>query len=265
MNEENMKIGMIDQSIFAMSKTKEYPSLVKQKMSRALSFALLLSILLTMITYIVPMIGYQYSLGGLENFFTERIPTFSIEKGEMTMDGTLDIQLAGFQLKADSQKERYTKEDVDSDLIGQVLISKSNLLFKDLGQVFEIQFVDIPLATINNQSLVGLIPYIHGIEIGMFFVLVLATFFRYLVGAVGYALVGMTFTSMQQIPLTFSELFKIGIYCKVFSALASAINETLGYPIPFEYWYSIGMIISLVYLTRGIAAHRKNEPSKGSM
>lgn len=262
MRDKSTKIGVIDQGILAVSKTKEYPALVRQSMGRVLNFALVISILLTIIVYLIPMLAYQWSLGGLETFFQERIPTFTIANGKMEMEGELDMELLGIQIKADSSKEKYTMDDIDSEKIAQVLISNSNLLIKDLGQVFEINFETMK-GTINNQTLVGMVPYLYGAEVVLILFGIIALFLRYLLGAFGYALIGMTVASLRQIPLNLQDLFKIGIYCKVLSALVGAVNEVLAYPIPVEYWYSIGMLISFVYLTKGIVAHKTNESSKG--
>lgn len=265
MNEktQTVKIGITDQFMLAISKIKEYPKLVKQKTGRAVNYAFLMTLLLTFIAYLIPLIGFHISIGSYEELFRERIPAFVLENGEMKMDGKVDINMGGIRMLVDSEVEQYTKNDLEEEPLLQMLIGKKNVIFSEFGEVFEIKFNAFSNIKATNETLVGLTPILYTAEAISIFMMLVMQFFRYLIGACGYALLGLSMASMRKVSLSFSELFKIGIYGKTFAAIAGAINETLGYPIGAEYWYSIGMCITFFYVVRGIAAHdtAKNEPT----
>lgn len=256
MNEYNTKIGIIDQFIYAVSKMKEYPSLIKQGTGRVLSFAFLMTMLLTSINFVIPLLGYQLSFGGFENFFLHKIPEFTIKNGQMEMDGKLDMNLLGLSVVADSEQEQYTEQDLDENALAQVMISKNNIIIKNIFQVVDIPLKYMSHITINNQSLVKLIPYIYVMELITIGMMLAMEFFNYLVGAIGYACVGLSFVSLRpSLALNFKDLIKIGIYCKVLSAFIGAINEGFGFVIELGYWHTIGMFISFAYLIKAITLY----------
>lgn len=267
MDTQIIKISIIDQFMLAVSKIKEYPKLVKQKMGRAVNYAFLVTLLITCIAYLIPLFGFHISIGGYEKFFLESIPSFAIENGEMKMDGKIDINMGGVVILADSSKQEYTSGDLKEDAMLQLLISKSNVILYEFGKAFEIKLSSLSQFKVTNQTLVEFIPALYVGEVFSILIMLVIQFFRYLVGACGYAILGLSLASMRKVSLSFSELVKIGIYGKTLAAIAGAINEAMGYPIGVEYWYSVGMCISLFYVIRGIAAHdsSRNEPTANLM
>ena len=263
MNEQNKQISIIDQFIYAISKIKAYPLLVKQSMGEVFKFVVIISILITGISFVIPVIGYHISLGGLQNFFQERLPRFTIENGELTMDGKLDMDLFGVGIKVDPNVEKYTEKDLDENSLGEILISKTNIIISNVMIVNEIPFDGLNGSKITNDSFVDLIPYIYGAEVFLVFMMILSQIVVYLAGAAGYILIAFVFLPLKsEVRLTATDLFKIGVYCKTLSALLTAINSTLGYVVGYDLWYTLSIIISWVYFFKGIMAH--NEKNKMS-
>lgn len=262
MKEDNNKIGIIDQFIYAVSKTKEYPKLIQQRMGRVLNFAFVMSILITIISFVIPLVGYQLSLSGLHDFFKEGIPEFTIQDGELTMDGTIDMTVSGVEIKVDPSVEKYTTKDLDENSLAQILVSKHNVLIKNIMLVDEISFDTIKGITINNDFLVSMIPFIYGIEVFLVVMMIITQFISYLMGAAGYALVALSFISLKpniSSRIAIPDLFKIGIYCKTLTSFLTAINESLGYPIGIQYWQTAVCLIAFVYLAKGVTAYVSND------
>lgn len=256
MNESNTKISIIDQFLYAVSKPKQYQALIKQSTGRVIGFVLVMAMLITTMNFIIPLVGYQWSLGGLEQFFRNKIPKFTIEHGVLEMEEPLNMNVFGVSIVVDPEKESYTPQDFDDDVLLQVMISKHNMLIKNMIQVVELPFEYLSNLTINNESLVKSIPYLYMIQLVAIGVTLTIQFFYYLLGAVGYAFIGLALIGMRpSISLTWKELIKIGIYAKALTAFLGALNEGMGYPVGIGYWHMIGMFVSLVYMTKAIATY----------
>ena len=258
MKESNNKISIIDQFIYAVFKTKEYPTLLKQGMGRALNFAFVMSILITIMAFVIPLVGYQLSLSGLRNFFKEGIQEFTIEDGVLTMDGMIDMNFFGIDVTVDPSVEQYTANDFDENALAQILVSKHNVIIKNTIFVDNISFSSLKDITINNDFLVQLVPFIYGTEVFLVIMILIMQFLWYLLGAAGYTLVALSFVSLKPTvsqTIAISDLFQIGIYCKTLMSFLTAMNESLGYPIGVQYWQTATCVITFFYLSKGVSAY----------
>lgn len=267
MKERNYKMSIIDQFIYAVSKPKEYPKLIQQKMGRVLNFAFVISVLMTIISFVIPLVGYQLSLSGLHDFFKEGIPQFQIQDSELQMDGTLEMSVFGIDIQVDPTVEKYTINDLDDSVFAQILVSKTNAVVYNTMFVNEISFDSIKGITIDNNFLVEMVPVIYGMEVIAVFMMIISQFIAYLMGAAGYAFVALSFLSLKPnmtSTIAIVDMFKIGVYCKALMSFLTAINESLGYVVGIYYWQTAVCLVSFVYLAKGVTAYvaKKNTPSE---
>lgn len=253
MNVEDKKIGIIDQFIYAISNSREYKRLTSQSMGRVLNFALVMAFMLSVITYVLPTLAFHVGVGGLENLFLNKIPKFEIKNGAMTLEEPIEIQGNGIIISANSNENTFSAKDLKYEQAIEILISKNNVVIQDLGQVFTISLDKLEGLTLSNQSLIKWIPYIYFAEGMTLFFMIIGQFSWYLLSAFGYACFGLSLVYLHKKQnFTFSRLFKIAIYSKVFCGIIGAINEVLHSVIPFEFWYSISMFITFFYISRAI-------------
>ena len=70
-------------------------------------------------------------MGGFENLFLERIPGFTLEKGEFHSESPIDFTIGGVvRVKADSSVEQFKESDFQSDYVQELLVGKKNILIK---------------------------------------------------------------------------------------------------------------------------------------
>lgn len=263
MNNDDTKVGIIDQFVYAILKSREYKRLTNQTMGRVLNFAFLMAFLLSLITYFIPTLAFHVGVGGLENLFLNKVPKFEIKQGIMTIEEPITIQTNEVFITVNSEKNTFSSKDLKYEQPIEVLVSKHNIVIQDLGQVLTISLDKLEGISLNNHSFVELIPFIYLAEGITLFFMIIGQFCWYLLGAFGYACFGLSLVYLHKKQnFTFSKLFKIAIYSKVFCGVIGAINEALHSVIPFEYWYSIAMFITFFYISKAIRYEGEEKKNK---
>lgn len=259
---EYVRMGVIDQFIASITKWKSYKELSQRKSGTVVRYVSILILLTTVMTALIPMLGFSISVGGYENFFKNQIPPFELKDGTFHIENKIDINLGAITYVADSNVEAYTKDDVDPTKIQQVFISKSNIAVYEFGRFFTISLEQLKGITLTNDTLVNFIPYIYVIEAICLFVIFLIQCGSFALSAFFYSLLGKLMCTSKKIELTFSQIFKISVYAKTLAVILDAGNQTMGYVIPAEYWYVISVTMTYVYLSFGIASHDTKKKTK---
>lgn len=253
MNRDDTRIGIIDQFLYAVSNSKAYSKLVKQTMGRVLTFAMVVAFVMSIITYVLPTMAFHISVGGLENLFVNKLPQFELKQGVMKIEQPIRIQSDGVSIQIDDTKEKVLLSDLKQETPIEILVGKKNMVVQDLGRVFVIPLERLGGFVLNNQSATEFIPFIYIAEGITLIFMMIGQFCWYLLGAFGFAFFGLSLVYLhRKRNFTLSKLFKIAIYGKVLSTLLGGVNEALHSIIPFEYWYSISMFITFIYISRAI-------------
>ncbi len=263
METEQQKIGVLDQFILAVSRPKEYKKLIVLKTGKIVLYTILMAFCLTVMSYMIPAVGWLLSYHGFEGFVGNHIPEFSFVNGQLDMKDDIVIEQTGVsRIIIDTSKETVSKKDLEEGYMQQVLISKNNILISSMTTTNEIEFKKLKDVSFSKASLVKLAPIFYlilAIAVGMEFIAVLL---EYMFSAFIYGLIAMFYTSMEGKNISLGDAVKAAIYAKTLAAVFGAFNTVMGSFIPDSIWGFLSMFITMLLLLLGIRSDDKEDPKQ---
>lgn len=254
------RIGFFEQFYVALIKHRKYKELVGLPKRQHLVYFFGITFLLALIAYVVPMASFLMGLGGYEQFFTEKLPAFSIENGELSIETALDFRLNGLHIIMDDSVEAYTQADVEQAEENILYFSKSNIVTNLSTIPLEIQYGLFGTDKIDNQ-------YMAGLSVEFYVMVVVAGLLAWLLQMLSYAFLallfavcGMGVNRMSGADLPFKKLFCIAIYAEsVFALTSHLVAYFVSSGLMFVIYF-ISAIISLRALNTGILVHVSTPP-----
>lgn len=261
METEQQKIGILDQFILAVSRPKEYKKLILLKPGKVIVYTLLMAVILTVMSYMIPIAGWLLSYRGFEGFVKNQIPEFSFSDGQLTMKSEIVIEQAGVsRVIVDTSKKEVTREDLEKEYAQQILVGKNNMLISSMDTVREIKFKDFKNLSFNKNSLLKLKPIFYlslAIAAAIQFIIILL---EYVSSAFLYGLVALFYKGMDGRQISLGDAIKAAIYAKTLAAVLGAFNTVMGSFIPAGLWSFLSMFITMLLLLMGLSLDDKQDP-----
>ncbi len=251
----DIKMGFFEQFYLAITKHKLYKKLTQLKRGQHVVYFLGITFLLTLISYVVPMASFIASLGGYETFFTKKIPAFTIENGELTIENPLDFYLNQIRIVVDDDVEQYTQSDLVSLDEYVVMFSKHNVVTNVSAIPMVLDYEMLGSDVINNESVAA--------YSGQFYAtLVMASIFAWIAQMISYAfwalifsMCGVGINKMSGANLSFGRLYIVSLYAETVFALTTHLasyflSGVLAFVVCF-----VSSFISMRAVHTGIISH----------
>ena len=239
-------IGFFEQFYVALMKHREYKRLTGLSKRQRWVYFLGITFLLTLIAYVIPMVSFLIGLGGYEEFFKDKLPAFSIEKGELSIAEPLDFRLNEVHIIVDDSVDAYAQSDVEEAEGAIMYFSRRNIVTNVSAIPVEIQYGLFGDDKIDNSYMVALAPAFYGMVVLSGVVAWISQMLAYAILALLFALCGLGVNRMSGANLSFKQLFGIAMYAESVFALASHL---------VVYFFSGGFAF-LIYLVSGMISIR---------
>ena len=234
-NEVKEKCSLIDCMIIAMFSAKEYPRLLRISKRKLVWYVVVVSLLIGLVQYAIPVLGSLAGLGGVKGIFTHEVPQFCLEDGELYVEERIEVadEVTGVYLLIDTSMDTFTKQDVPNNMMQAVLISKSNMIVYSsvygMGAMTEEEkFENLKGVVFSNQTV---IDYSAGIYISFVFAFIavwILVALEYLFTALLYA--GFMYLLLKSLmpDATFATVYKVFLFAQTIGAIAVAVSYCLG-------------------------------------
>ncbi len=259
-NSQNSKKGSLsfaDRYITAMFLPGEYESLLKLAVGKIITYIAFLVLLISLIQYGIPVMAAVAGYGGVRNYILKELPSFSLENGKFTVSEKLEKEEedAGIYILVDTDKETFSKEDISSDMISAILISKNNIVtYNNLsgigGFVQEQKFSEISNVTINNETVADMAPVIYFGLVMMYLLMYVITLIRYMFSALFYALILYIMSRIMAAKVSFAIIFKIALFAQTIGSIVSAVAYFIGTPVFVMAGSTFAMIVTVLIMNR---------------
>ncbi|MDO4976185.1 MAG: DUF1189 domain-containing protein [Eubacteriales bacterium] len=229
--EEKISYGFFDQLPIAFFQPEKYKNFLPAKKKQVAGFVLLIVMLIFMMDYVIPFAAWDISVGGLENLVTQGIPNFTLKNGVFNIESPMDMEISGaIHVKADSSVENYQQKDLKDNYLEEFLISKNNIMMKHSSMVYEVKFDEMKDYTMDNQSLVELIPMAKMTGAMTFVLMFIMQLGVYLISCIFFAvLCKVGIRSPEGRVVRFGEALLFAIYGRSLFALLTSLNTCLGF------------------------------------
>ncbi|MDO4169753.1 MAG: DUF1189 family protein [Lachnospiraceae bacterium] len=258
--EQKEKIGLFQMVQIAVAKPSNYRQVLNAKKRTIVLFVMFVSFLLLFLGSIVPMLGFAASIGGPEHFITETLPKFQYKDGTFYVEHRIEIDNDGFRLIADSDVDKFTKNDLKDDSSTELLVAKNNMQVKDAitGQTFALDFSDTGKESFNNKDLVEMLPLFYMATAIVFAFAYVSGIIGYVLGALVIALFGRSIGKSMKKEYSYSEIFIFALMAR----MTAGIINTMGVAADISFfhspiWMFLEFAIIMLYLYFGIKGPEK--------
>lgn len=230
--ETTKEIGFFEQFKIACTSPRRYKELSSVKKGYVIVFFLIITFLTTVLGFGMDVLGFGITVGGPKNFIMNRLPDFQLKNGQLDMKDSMDFNLLGVHIVADTNKKLVDDDDFDDKYVSEILFAKKNMYVKADAVTkihTEVKFDDYKNVTFDNQSLLQLMPMVYILLAILFFAVWVQNSIVYLLISAMIALfVRMNFR-MQGTNVAFMKVFKLAIYSRVIFEIAETIGITAGW------------------------------------
>ena len=257
------KCSVIEQLRISIMSPKQLVGLSLMKVSRFVRYVLLLGLLVTIMTFIVPTAATIASFGGFNKLFTERMPEFSVKFGSMEAAEPFSLALGDCEIIIDTTENAVPSEKYIGKFLTiaigktrvQVAISQNGLTDVAIDQPISDYFED----GFNREKLVNAIP---GFYIALFIVEIFnlfAVILKYMVASLLYMILAWSLVKQTGLSLTKGNCYRICFYAQTIGILLVNINKALGYLIPSILVSIVGIFMSLRYIAKSMEPYIFNK------
>jgi hypothetical protein len=229
--EQTEKIGWLEQLKIACLKPSEYRRLLDIGKGRVLVFFMIVSFLITFLGFGMDMIGFSVSVGGTENFIMNRLPAFELKNGHLNLEESMDFEISGFHVAADTKKQKVDLNDLNKDYAVEALISRDQMVLKNTSMqqvVYTISFADFKDYVLNNRMLLEMKPLLYTFFVLLFFSKWIVNIIIYLAYCGFISMFAYMNQKMKQENTTFGQIFQMSIYARVVFHFIETMGMTAG-------------------------------------
>lgn len=239
---------------------KSYQNFLNNKKGKVFGFGVVLMLFYWIITMGIPFGQILVGSDGLVNQIKENVPDFELADGVLWVDDVVEYEDSGIYVNIDTDPDSFFYDaselgDLLYDYSQVILMDSEKVIMKNNGQVQQYYFDELEGLEFSKDDLMGFIPFVY-LWIAIIFILayfwITALFFF---GVLFVALLGMIVASCMKYPLTFGQLYLLGIYSRVLPLIIKAAVSFLPFDIPFFWVINFG--ISLLIL--GCAIQKMKE------
>lgn len=258
-SEAQEKMRMTDRFITAMFLPNEYGKLLKLKMGKVVNYFLVLLLLISVIQYVIPVLGAIAGMGGLKNIILNEIPEFSLKDGTFAFDGKIEQENVetGVYFLVDTSVDKYTEEDIPADVVQAILISRTNILVYNNvsglgGMVQEESFEHYKEFTITNQTVADASIIIYISMFFSFMILYMLTFIRYLFSGLFYAVVMYLLTKTMLSNTEFGTVYKVALFAKSTGAIVIAVTYCINSALFVLAGSAFNMLLTVIIINKAL-------------
>lgn len=251
------KLTLADRFMIAMFSPKEYSKILKESVGKLVYFLAILLLLLVVIRYAIPTFGGIAGMGGVKNIILNRIPIFSLENGEFSFEEKIEQadEVNGVYVTVDTDVDKFTEEDIPSNMAEAILISKTNILFYNQvigmgGLTQENLFSDMKGITFNNELLAKQAPLIYFCLVLILGMLYGVELCKYLFFALIYAIVVGLLAKSLMVEHSFGVVYKTALYAQTIGSIVSAIAYCVNSDLLILASMSFSMLITIIIMNR---------------
>jgi hypothetical protein len=228
-------------------------------------YVIFLSLLISVIIYLIPSIATVAGFGGFRSLFMEKMPAFKYENGTLTAERKFDMVVSGYHLYVDTSQSEVSPSSLPSN--GMYLAFGSKTVSFIVVQKNAVNDFSNILYKINNKEM-----FVDGMDNASFaeasntFYIssFMFTLFYALFMALKYILLAMIYTGILWVAYKVSikniyefEACHISFYAQTIGILFVSINKALGYMIPSMLASIAGIFITFKLISYTLRVYRE--------
>ena len=220
-----------EQFIYAMIKPGKYKELLELKKSRSVLFAVVLTVMLGIIGYAIPVAAVISGFGGFEKLFGSTMSPMVVENGQMQIEQPFFMTVGNLKFVINTQDDRVADERLVTEG-AYVAVGKKEIRLAISGGGKVTDYVVYKVSDFfpngfSNDSLKRMIPRIYAILILSFVVSCLGYFIKYAFLSLVFSITVNAMNKHFQLGLSFGQVFMLCFYGQTLGIIISNFNSAL--------------------------------------
>lgn len=221
------KVPLFVQYLNSFKGAKYYPPYLSLSTGKVVGYFFFLTAIVTLLSIVVPTIGYIVGIGGIGQYMQEHVPEFSLQNGMLAIEEVVEYENGNTRIYISSDVETYSKDDLNPKLSMELLAGKHNAMINVDGVVSEIRYKDYNTLSMDKEGLLKNTPLFY---LSLIFVFIAGYFGQaiYIISTVLLlAVIGLMSNSMYQFKLQFGQLMRLAVYATTILCTLEAVNRAL--------------------------------------
>lgn len=240
-----------EQIVYAMFKPSKYKELIKLKKSRFVLFAMVISLVLGIINFIIPTGALIARVGGFEELFGRKIGSIKYENGTLRDESKYELNFNGMHFLINTENEKVADSLKTKDGIYITFGSK----YVQMSMVYDDQVINYQTFAyegmlregFDNDALIEFIPTIYVYLVLMFIFECIGFFLRYAIYALILCIMVNSINRRLELNLKFGEVFRLCFYGETVGILATNFNAAIGlFPVLLMSFLSIYITVRMI-------------------
>lgn len=225
-------MNLTEQIIVALAKPKRYKDLLKLSKKRFVYFIILLTMLMSVITFVIPAVATIVGFGGFKNLFETNLKTIEYKDGKVSLDNVFKMKINGTTIIVDtSAKEVPFKQMRNTGTYVAVSSDNVSVYSSVSGNVMKVvsyKLTDLFPIDMNKETLIMLIPAIYMYLVLSFLMKTIFYFMEYALYGLFLAVVLNLMKKNHSYNMKFGSIFVICFYAQTLMMLVDSINSSVG-------------------------------------
>jgi hypothetical protein len=256
--------GFSEQIVYAMFRPSKYESLLKLKKSRFTAFVVVMVLVLSIVTFVIPTGAVIAGFGGFERLFTSVIPAMSVKDGKLQIEEPFSMSFNQYNVLIDTDEESPADDKLDKVgayiAVGSKIIRFAVSTGSTVYDYSTVSMAGMLTEGFSNKTLTNMIPSIYAAMFITFLVMCVGFLIKYMFIALVLAWAASFMNKKMNLNLSFGELFKLSFYAQSFAMILMNFNDALGSPIPYIITSFVSIFVTLQFMTSSLMSiSKKNE------
>jgi hypothetical protein len=255
-NKNENQPGFSEQVVYALFRPSKYAGLLNLKSGRFVGFVVMMMLILSIVTFVIPTGAVITGFGGFERLFSSVIPAMSVEDGKLKIEEPFSMSFNQYNVLIDTDDAAAADEKLTKAgayiAVGSQIVRFAVSTGSEVYNYSTVSFEGMLSDGFSNQSLIDMIPSIYIAMFITFVVMCIGFFIKYAVIALLLAFIASFVNRKLELGMNFGSLFKIGFYSESFAMILTNFNDALGSPIPYIITSFIAIFVTLQFVSNAM-------------
>lgn len=254
---------LLDVFVNSIIRPKALVDVTIETRNRFKRYVVFISIFVTLMIFVIPVMCRIISFGGFNKLFTETMPEIRMNDGKLEADKKFEMNLGYADILIDTTISEYKFDNFTTEGYF-IAIGSDTTKFVRVGDkkdpesysvIYAYKNSELFPSSFNNAFLVKCIPVLYIAFFFTFAVLALITGLRYMLFAVIYAFLSRSLTTIIKVQMSFKDAIHLCFYAQTIAILFTNMNTAIGYIVYPTFASIIGVIITVVVIHKAVRPH----------
>lgn len=250
-----------EQIVYGWFRPSKYKEIVELPRRRFVVYVIVMMLVLSIVSFVVPTASIISGFGGFEKLFTKSLGEVSYTDGTLSVSNEFQMHINSANFLVDTTQETVQNDDLKKQgmflAVGSKTVRVSLVVGSKVTDYGVYHLEDYLPEGFNNDSLVAMIPSIYGVLFFSLLGTMVSYFVKYAVVALVFSILVNGMNRQFHLNLRFGEVFALCFYGQSFAMILSNFNQAVGL-LPTLLVSIIGIFVTVHMITASVA-WMKNE------